>query len=498
MSEQLIDRHIDVDQEELDEYIPSGNGKLIQGEWDNNNRRKGTDGSKPTFKKNKKQQEAIAIMCNSAVRFFLIDGGSRSGKTFIMIYAIIVRAIKYPDSRHCVLRLRYNHAKTSLCRDTIPKVIRICFPNMVDKVQENKSESFYQIPAQGAKGALSELWVGGLDDKARVEKILGNEYLTLYFNECSQIDYDAHEIALTRLAQRVEYIDPITKKTEVAKNIALYDCNPPSIKHWTYVQWYEHKHPESGIAYTEEQKKAYSVLKINPTDNTANVGDDYLEILKNMSPAKQKRFLEGKYSTGAEGALFTISNVHKYRVLSAECPDFTHCGIGVDPAAKGKTTSDETGIVGGGAKMIDGEWHYFICLDYSRKGKPHVWANASNRMYDELQADKVIGETNNGGDMVESTMRTVNEDISYIGVHASRGKAIRAEPVASLAIRGRLHIVGHLPDLEDEMTSWEPDVSVWSPNRLDAMVWMITWLMSKTRIRNPRIRNLGRTNAHNI
>jgi len=478
---QLIDSAVP----DLETYHPTGNGRLLQGQWESNNRRKGTDGNKVGWTKNSKQKDAVAVMIQPECRFFLIDGGSRSGKTFILIYAIFVRALKYPNSRHCILRLRYNHAKTSLCRDTIPKVIRICFPNMVDKIKENKSESFYTLPNG------SEVWIGGLDDKARVEKILGNEYGTIYFNECSQIGYEEQETALTRLAQKCEYTNPKTGEVQQMKLMGLYDCNPPSIKHWTYVQWYEHKHPETLIEYTKEQRKTYKVLKINPTDNLDNVGEAYLDILNNMSPAKKKRFLEGSYSTGAEGALFTVTDVHKNRVTAREAPDFVHCGVGVDPAAKGKTTSDETGIIGGGAAKIDGEWHYYIQLDFTKRGKPNVWANAANRMYEELQADKVIGETNNGGDMVESTMRTVNEDISYIGVHASRGKAIRAEPVASLAYRGRLHIVGFLPDLEDEMVSWEPDESTWSPNRLDAMVWMITWLMSKTRIRNPRMRNLG-------
>lgn len=468
-------KDFEVEDIELDGYRPKGNNRLLKGEWANNNRMSGTTGSKPVFTKNAKQREAIAIMSKRDIRYFLIDGGSRSGKTFINIYAIFVRALKYPNTRHCILRLRYNHAKTSLCRDTIPKVIRICFPNLVGRIKENKSESFYVLPNG------SEIWIGGLDDNARVEKILGNEYGTMYFNECSQIDYEAHETALTRLAQ---YADGM-------KLLALYDCNPPSIKHWTYLQWYEHKHPETGIEYDEEQRKAYAVLKINPVDNVDNIGKDYLKILQNMSPAKQKRFLEGSYSTGAEGALFTVMDVHKNRVTKTECPDFTYAAVGVDPAAKGKTSSDETGIVGGGAAMIDGEWHYYVSLDNSLKGKPDKWAHATDRAYEELQADKVIGETNNGGDMVESTMRTVNPDISYVGVHATRGKAIRAEPVASLAYRGRLHIVGFLPDLEDEMTSWEPDTSTWSPNRLDAMVWMVTYLMSKTRVRNPRIRNLG-------
>lgn len=433
----------------------------------------GTSGMKATWTKNAKQREAIQYMADPSVRFFLIDGGSRSGKTFINVYAMFVRALKYPNSRHCILRLRYNHAKTSLCQDTIPKVIRVCFPNLVGKIKENKQDSFYTLHNG------SQIYVGGLDDKARVEKILGNEYGTLYFNECSQIDFGSMQIALTRLAQKVEGM----------KLLALYDCNPPSIKHWTYIQWYEKKNPESNLALPHP--KQYQVLKINPTDNVKNIGDAYLEILESMSPEKQKRFLEGSYSSGADGALFTVGEIHKNRVERSKCPDFVYCGVGVDPAAKALAKSDETGIVGCGAAMVDGEWHYYICLDYSKKAKPSGWANASVRMYNDLNADKVIGETNNGGDMVESTIRTVEEDVSYVGVHASRGKEIRAEPVASLSYRNRLHIVGHLPEIEDEMVSWEPGESTWSPNRLDAMVWAITWLMSKTRIRNPRIRNLG-------
>jgi hypothetical protein len=427
------------------------------------------------WEKSPKQKEAIKLMTLKETIYLLIDGGSRSGKTFISVYAIFVRALKYPNSRHCILRLRYNHAKTSLCRDTIPKVIRVCFPNLINKIEENKTESFFTLPNG------SEIWIGGLDDKARVEKILGNEYGTLYFNECSQIGYDEQEIALTRLAQKIDGM----------KNLALYDCNPPSIKHWTYRQWYDFTHPETNVPFTEEQKKHYKVLKINPTDNLKNIGEHYLQILKNMSPAKQKRFLEGKYSTGSDGALFTISDLHRYRVKVGEAPDFLHCGIGVDPAATSKKQSDETGIVGGGAAMIDGEWHYYITLDNSLKGRPEEWAAATIKSYNNLLADKVIGETNNGGDMVESTIRAVDHDVSYVGVHASRGKAIRAEPVAALAYRGRLHIVGFLSDLEDEMVSWEPDSSTWSPNRMDAMVWLVTWLMSKTKIHNPRIRNLG-------
>ena len=472
--EKLVDRHTDELQAELKLEDKFARPRSLVGSSSANAEHVGS-----AFRKSPKQREAIQYMSQPDVRYMLIDGGSRSGKTFINIYAMFVRALLYEGSRHCALRLRYNHARTALCRDTIPKVIRLCFPSLVGKIKENKTEAFYTFPNG------SEVWIGGLDDPTRVEKILGNEYATIYFNECSQIDFESHEVAITRLAQKV-----YTKDGREAKLLALYDCNPPNVKHWTYLQWYEHVHPETNLPFDEATKKEYAVIKINPKDNLQNIGEGYLKILARLSPQKKKRFLEGEYGTGSEGALFALADVHKYRYKAGDVPDYTFCAVGVDPAAKGKTTSDETGIIGGGAAMIDGEWHYFIQADFSVRGKPNVWANASVRMYNELQADKVVGETNNGGDMVESTLRTVKSDVSYIGVHASRGKAIRAEPVASLMYRGRLHIVGYLPDLEDELISWEPDASTWSPNRLDAMVWMVTWLMSKTRIRRPRIRSL--------
>jgi len=237
VSGEYVDRHIDIDRSDMDDYQPKQE-RLVKAQ-DTTSSRHGTDSNKTTWNKTPKQRKAIQLMGKPAVRFFLIDGGSRSGKTFILIYAIFVRALKYANSRHCILRLRYNHAKTSLCRDTIPKVIRVCFPNLIDKIKENKSESFYTLPNG------SEIWIGGLDDKARVEKILGNEYGTIYYNECSQIGFDEQEIALTRLAQKIDGM----------KLMALYDANPPSIKHWTYLQWYEHKDPETNIDHQYGQHR---------------------------------------------------------------------------------------------------------------------------------------------------------------------------------------------------------------------------------------------------
>jgi hypothetical protein len=441
---------------------------LVVGDGD------GKGGDIQQFRKTDKQREATRLLSNKGKTFCMLDGGSRSGKTFILIYATFVRALRFPGSRHCILRLRYNHARTSLCMDTIPKVLKLCFPDIVNQIDENKSDSYYILPNG------SQVWIGGLDDKKRVEKILGNEYGTIYFNECSQLAYESMEMALTRLAQKV---DGMQLK-------AYYDCNPPSIKHWTYLQWYQNLNPETMLPLGAPD--AYGVVKMNPVDNVANIGETYIDgILGNLSGLKRKRFLEGAYATGSEGALFRQTDINKNRILYEDVPDYSVCAVGVDPAAKGKFTSDETGIIGGGSAIIDDVVHYYVEMDSTLRGMPKKWAEASVQMYDDLNADKIIGETNNGGDMVESTLRTIDPEISYLGVHASRGKAIRAEPVASLSAQGRLHFVESLPDLENECCSWEPDESEWSPNRMDAMVWMVTYLMSKNKRKRPGMRGLN-------
>ena len=145
------------------------------------------------FTRTVKQKEATKLLVLK--KHAMLYGGSRSGKTFIAIRSLIIRALKYPGSRHLIIRYRFNHVKQSIWFDTFPKVMKLCFPGVLFK--ENKSDWFVQFQNG------SELWFGGTDDKERVEKILGNEYATIYANECSQIPYEAITLIRTRLAQRV-------------------------------------------------------------------------------------------------------------------------------------------------------------------------------------------------------------------------------------------------------------------------------------------------------
>jgi len=141
-----------------------------------------------SFNKTSKQKEAIDLLGGSS-RYVMLFGGSRSGKTFIAIYAIIVRACRV-KSRHCILRLNFNHIKTSVWMDTLPKVLKIAFPDL--RVEWNRTDYYITLPNG------SEIFCAGLDDEKRVEKILGKEFSTLYFNECSQIPYNSVQVAMTK------------------------------------------------------------------------------------------------------------------------------------------------------------------------------------------------------------------------------------------------------------------------------------------------------------
>lgn len=191
-----------------------------------------------------------------------------------------------------------------------------------------------------------------------------------------------------------------------------------------------------------------------------------------------KQELDGELLEEVEGALWTIALIHENRIR--EAGPSTRVVVGVDPAG-GAT---ETGIVAAGVTYhcICGEpgAHAYVLDDHSLLGSPDSWGSAAVNLFDQQAADRIVGEVNYGGDMVEKVVRSVRSNISFKAVRATRGKAVRAEPVVALYEQGRVHHVGTFGDLESEMTTWvppeRPNGSSWSPNRLDALVWAITEL----------------------
>jgi len=236
----------------------------------------------PSFKLTDRQSQALNLLISDAKNIMLY-GGSRSGKTFLIVWAIFQRAVNCPGSRHCILRLRFKHAKRSIWLDTIPKVLKICFPDL--PVKPNKTDFYYTLPNG------SEVWVGGLDDADRVEAILGNEYSTMYYNECSQLDFSSINMARTRLAQR----NSLVKKS-------YYDQNPPAKSHWSYWLFERQIHPIDDEPLQDPEN--YVSLLMNPEDNIENIDEEYLELLSKMSEADRNRFLRGEYSDESDGLVY--------------------------------------------------------------------------------------------------------------------------------------------------------------------------------------------------
>ena len=190
--------------------------------------------------------------------------------------------------------------------------------------------------------------------------------------------------------------------------------------------------------------------------------------------------LEAEWLDDVPGALWTRDRLERNRVR--EHPVLLRLVVAVDPSGGSTEGHAEVGIVAAG-RGPDG--HAYVVRDVSDRLSPERWARRAVQLYHELKADRLLAEKNFGGDMVHSTIRGVDPEVPVKLVTASRGKRLRAEPVAALDEQGKIHIVGQsMPLLEDQLCSWVPDSGDPSPDRLDAMVWACTELM----LGNPEVR----------
>jgi hypothetical protein len=199
------------------------------------------------------------------------------------------------------------------------------------------------------------------------------------------------------------------------------------------------------------------------------------EITGDMSNLAYRQEIEALDIEDVPGALWRRVWIEGKRVTKA--PPLSRVVTALDPSAT--SGGDEAGVITGGVGMCDcmgsPELHGFILSDDSVQGSPRVWARAGVTAYHKFDADALVAEDNNGGEMVEVTISTIPNAPAVKRIHASRGKYTRAEPVSTLYEQGKVHHVGTFPKLEDELCSWLTGMV--SPNRLDALVWTITELM---------------------
>lgn len=244
-------------------------------------------------------------------------------------------------------------------------------------------------------------------------------------------------------------------------------------------------HPRCIVTTTPRPRRLLRELLADPTcavtrgstmDNAENLPPSFLAEIKRKyeGTSKGRQEIHGELLDEAEGALWVRARIDAHRLAVA--PQMTRIVIGVDPAMTAGDESNETGIVVCG---WNGD-HLYVLEDCSGRMSPDTWGRVTVGAYKRWRADRIVAEVNQGGDLVVANLRQVDRNVPVTTVHASRGKLIRAEPVAALYEQGRAHHVGVFSELEDQLCNYVPGEQ--SPDRLDALVHAATELMEGTSV----------------
>ena len=281
-----------------------------------------------------------------------------------------------------------------------------------------------------------------------------------------------------------------------ANGILVHNCD--ELAKWQFAQeaWDQLQfglrfgtHPQVLVSTTPRPIKllkdiiadAHTVVTRGSTlENTNNLAPQFVNTIRRKYEGTRlgRQEIYAEILDDVPGAMWSHEKLDALRLKPSQVPPLKRIVVSIDPAMTSGEDADETGIIVAGLGYDN---NGYLLEDGSGVMQPNEWAMKAVKLYAQRGADRIIGETNNGGDMIESTIRAVAPNVSYKGVHASRGKAIRAEPISALYEQGRIHHVGSFLQLEDQMASFTQDfdrsTAGYSPDRLDAMVWAFTELM---------------------
>ena len=226
------------------------------------------------------------------------------------------------------------------------------------------------------------------------------------------------------------------------------------------------------------KRKGTAVTRGSTFENQENLASAALEQLREKYEGTRlgRQELYAEVLDDIEGALWNHRIIEKAKIEEQEIPQMQRVVVAIDPAVTGNENSDETGIIVAGRGVDE---KFYVLDDRSLRGSPDTWAQAAVSAFNEWKADRIVAEVNNGGDLVEKVIRTIDRSVPYTPVRASRGKILRAEPIAALYEQGKVSHCGVFRELEDQMTSYTPQ-SKKSPDRLDALVWALTELNRST------------------
>lgn len=376
-------------------------------------------------------------LLESKVRYRGAKGGRASGKSHFMAEAIVLRMISDPNLRVVCIREVQKSLKFSAKQLLADKIASLGYGHLFE-IQST------EIKSTVGNGII--IFQGMQDHTAESVKSL----------EGFDIAWCEEAQSLSR--RSLELLDPTIRKegseiwfswnpfkdTDPVEQI--FKDNSDSVL--VHVNWYDNPFcPEAMIKLARRMKET-DLLRYN-------------------------HVWKGDYLKEVDGALWTSDMINLNRVDPADIPELARIVVAIDPAVTGGKNADETGIVVAGRAANKQE--YYVLEDATLRGSPDKWISKAISRYHHYEADRIVAEVNQGGDMVQKLILDSDRSVAYRAVRATRGKMLRAEPIAALYEREQVFHAGRFPELEEQMIFYNGSGNV-SPDRLDALVWAITEL----------------------
>ncbi len=388
-----------------------------------------------------------ALFIRSKAKRKIIRAGRRGGKTFgVGIYAVE----NFLDGK----RILYT-APTQDQLESFWIVVKRALQEPIDAdvLYKNETRHIIEVPGTEQRIRAKTAW--------NADTLRGDYADILIFDEYQLTSEDAwNRVGAPMLLDN--------------NGDATFIYTPPSLASRSTSKARDPQHAAKMFKMAEADTSGrWETFHFTSMDNPHISQEALADISQDMTSLAYRQEIKAEDIDEAPGALWNRALIEKFRVLKA--PDYDRIVVGVDPSAT--STGDEAGIVTVG--VTDEE--YYMIADDSLQGSPLQWARSAIIAYHKHKADRIIAESNNGGEMVKLTIHSVDPDVPVKLIHASRGKHTRAEPIAARYESGRCHHVGKFEALEDEMCLWVPGDT--SPNRMDALVWAMTELALKKRAR---------------
>ena len=386
---------------------------------------------KPLFRRNPK-------------RYTILTGGRGSGKSYHVAY-FLLWLIHEPG--HVVLFTRYTlvSAGISIMPEFFEKIELL---NKLDEFHITKDEIIHKV--SGSRIIFKGIKTSSGNQTANLKSIQG--VTTFILDEAEELtDYDSFE-----------KIDLSIRQQGITNRVVLV-MNPSNKSHWVFTN------------YINANRDDVTHVHTTYMDNLANLSESFLEQAertRQTNPIRYKHIFGGEWLDESEGILWNRMIINQAR---ADTYTAKRIVIGVDPATTATMDSDETGIIVG---CIDDNGNGYVLEDLSGRYSPSQWGALVGSAYTRWNADCIVAEKNQGGDMVETILRQHHKTARVKLVSATKGKAVRAEPIYGLYEQGKVYHVGQFPILEHQMVTFNPE-SGQSPDRVDALVWLFTDLMLK-------------------